>query len=1222
MGFLLLVGSFYLTVRDDEQAYFEQLNAQFQAIDAQFDQDFVNLLLGSKPDESLRFSQLNFDTAYPFLVYSEEGKLAFWSDFTLVLDFNLVSVQSKYQLVEDNFGRYFTKLRRFSRGGQNYWLLQAVPIFYKRTIENQYLFTGPDSRLFGGQPIVIAASSRTGFQDLRAANGDYFFSVGFQDNASFLYLNEGNITLLIFFFSLIFLLLLIGYDFIRMLWSRGKGLLAIFYTATLLFSVRALMLFFHFPQDYFELDFFSAKFYASSFFNPSLGDLFLNVVFSIVVLLMIIGFITRKKFTYKIRRFLLPKPAWTYTLAAYLFSCVLLLLFYFLYLNIFQNAQWQLNILAIPSFDAFKLTSLVIIFIAGAGYLLFSILVMNLIMTHMGIGRRFALQVLLFFSIPTIGILLYLNWMLVLVFSAHLILVVSIITFRLYENVFTLGLNTFLTFFFGCLIGAVITGVATYEVQLASDKQTKVSFGQQQLVENDILAEYLLADVKERVAGDLFIKTVLPDPLQSNEAIVRKIKKIHIGGYFDQYEVTIRLFNVAGDDLLDADSPLRLLDYKKEYVNSDYATSIRDLYFIKNPEEDFGNTYVAFIPIIRDNQLLGTVLLYLKQMKVLPGAVFPRLLLDDKYSAGLNSRNFDYAVYSDEELLYSVGVFNYRAEDVLQLPSMRGLDSEGVNLKGYHHVGVGESGRFVVVSSPLYPIYYILADISFYFIAYILLTLLSILIYLTIRGMRRVDFNYSTKLQFYLNFAFFVPMLVISVIIIGLLTNSYREELNRQYFQRANLIGNNLSAILEREIAGELESDDFPEAVGDLSLLTSTEINIYEPSGSLLATSQPNIFDKGILRPWVNPRAIAQIVEGQNNIILLDEQVGELRYKAVYAAIRSTNNKEIRAIMAIPFFESENELDALIADVFSNILNIFVLIFIVFLIISYFVSKNLTYPFKMLTSKLSETDLDTNEPMQWPSRDEIGLLIDEYNNMLFKLEGSKKALASTEKESAWREMAKQVAHEIKNPLTPMKLTLQHLLRLQQMGHLDDPEKLKKPIQTLIHQVDTLSDIATSFSTFAKMPLPKNEQMDFRQVVIEAVELFKNREDLQLHFDDQLPAEEILILGDDQLFGRVIGNLIINGIQAVPEGRKPEIQLVLFAREGQVLLSIQDNGKGIPEELAEKIFVPNFSTKSEGSGLGLAIAKRGVETAGGRIWFESRVDEGSTFYLSFPLQQPV
>ncbi len=135
--------------------------------------------------------------------------------------------------------------------------------------------------------------------------------------------------------------------------------------------------------------------------------------------------------------------------------------------------------------------------------------------------------------------------------------------------------------------------------------------------------------------------------------------------------------------------------------------------------------------------------------------------------------------------------------------------------------------------------------------------------------------------------------------------------------------------------------------------------------------------------------------------------------------------------------------------------------------------------------------------MYWGSKDEIGLLVNEYNNMLSKLDASKKVLASTEKESAWREMAKQVAHEIKNPLTPMKLTLQHLLRLDQEGKLEDQDKLRKSLETLIHQVDALSGIASSFSTFAKMPLPKNELMNFKTVLLQVLELFKNDQRVRL-----------------------------------------------------------------------------------------------------------------------------
>jgi two-component system nitrogen regulation sensor histidine kinase NtrY len=431
------------------------------------------------------------------------------------------------------------------------------------------------------------------------------------------------------------------------------------------------------------------------------------------------------------------------------------------------------------------------------------------------------------------------------------------------------------------------------------------------------------------------------------------------------------------------------------------------------------------------------------------------------------------------------------------------------------------------------------------------------------------------------------------------------------------LVTDNLSTLVEKQKSGLLGKDELEEAMNNLSGNANTDINLYNKSGVLISTSQPNIFDKKVLTKYINPKAIVELVEGQNNLALLEERIGNLNFKSVYAAIRSNDGQEVQAIVAVPFFESETELDLLIADVLSNIINIFVLVFIMFLVISYFVSKNLTFPFKLLTQKLKVTGLENNEPMYWPAKDEIGLLVNEYNNMLFKLEASKKDLADSEKESAWREMAKQVAHEIKNPLTPMKLTLQHLLRLQAEGNLQDPEKLKKPLETLIHQVDTLSDIANSFSNFAKMPQPKKELMDFKEVVLGTLELFKNRENGKIIFGDLITEEENLtVLGDKQLFGRIIGNLIINGFQASDQVKKALIHVFLRMIDGQVVLEVRDNGKGIPRELKDKIFIPNFSTKSEGSGLGLAIAKRGVETEGGKIWFETEEGKGTSFFLAF------
>lgn len=1213
----LLALNYFLVQRSNYNQILEPIEKKIHEVESKFDQDFIEILMQNRPDEALTFSNLLVKSNYPYYLFNDKGNLVFWSDFTHMPDFDALNKLKQHQYYEDQKGAFYIRLRNIKRFDQSYWLVQLYPLNYKREVQNDFLISGFNPEVFGNSRVILSKQSMGGSSNIKSKKGEFIFSIDFEDGYHSVN-KERNITLLVFFFSLLVLVLIIGYDFVLTIWKRSKPYLAILYTAGILFSIRGFMLFFNFPQDFFDFPLFDSSKYASSWFNPSLGDLLLNTICSLVIFSLLLGVLASKGFQTKFNSFRSNYKEGTFILLAYLLSTVLLALFYSLYINILSNSQWDLNILSLPSFDYFKLISLLIIFFGGSMYLLFSILGINLVLSSERIERSQALRVLVYFSVPIILILAYFDWVYLIAFLAHFILLVSIVTFELYKNIFKLGFNTFLTFFFGCLIGAVVTGIASHQVYLERQLQAKVRFGTQHLVENDVMAEFYLAGIIDRIKADLFIKNTLADPFQSNEAIARKIRKIHMTNYFDQYDLDIRIFNVVGDNVLDRLDDVSLQSLRLKYIKSDYATTVKDLYFIKGAEEGIGNKYISFIPLYREDIFIGTAYLELRQLKILPGSVFPKLLMDRKYNINVGDRNYDYALFVDGQLQYSVGVFNFRSLDLETFQRQAKLYTNGIYEKKYHHLGITNEDKLVVVSSPVYPIYYILADISLFFVAFIVLTLISVLIFTIFQGLGRFKFNYATKLQMYLNFAFFFPILTISLIIIGLLTNSYREELHRQYFQKASLVGDNLSAVLERQAIGEADRDDFVEMVNNLAGTTNVEINVYDPKGELIATSQPNTFDKGILTKYINPKAIVEIVEGQNNRALLEEEIGSLSYKSVYLAIRSSNSQQIRAIVAIPFFESESELDLLIADVLSNIANIFVLIFIIFLFVSYFVSKNLTFPFNLLTQKLKTTDLDSNEPMYWPSNDEIGLLVNEYNNMLFKLEASKKILSNTEKESAWREMAKQVAHEIKNPLTPMKLTLQHLLRLQAMGNLEDPAKLKKPLETLIHQIDTLSDIATSFSTFAKMPLPKNILMDFRKVVLDTIELFKNREKGTVTFEDFVPERKLMVMGDDQLFGRVIANLIINGIQAVEPKKKAQIKVVLNVQNEKVILQIKDNGRGITEELIDKIFIPNFSTKSEGSGLGLAIAKRGVETAGGKIWFETQVGKGSTFYLAFDL----
>ncbi|HSI78639.1 MAG TPA: ATP-binding protein [Lunatimonas sp.] len=1222
---ILLLGIFFSVTyqwkKDDgTETFRKDLEHKLGGILKEFDEDYMEILLNNRPDTQVSFSTLDRDTKHPYYLFSNEGDLMFWSEISMIPSHGDFQLNRKFQLIENAKGVFFGKIRKLTRNQQEFWVLQIYPLSYKVALQNDYLPSGSNHYLFGNDRYSLSNQKEPGYADIHH-NGDYLFSINYRVGYD-LPGTTSNRTLLVFFFSLLSLVIILGVDFVQTIWRKGNRPLAISYAALILFSIRGLMLKFSFPQDFFETGLFNPGNYASSLVNPSLGDLLLNVICIVIVLGLILASIGSSRVLVQFNQHRRKIPSALLLVVVLILSTLLMVIFFELFLDIVKNSQWNLNIQSLPTFTYFHAISLIIVFLGGAAYVVFSIIGLNLVLSKNSLTKKRALNILLYLSFPIAIGLFYMDRVIMVAYLSHFVFIGAIITFDLYDNIFKLDLSTFMILFFGCFVGATITGAAAYQHARLESVSEKQKFANQVMIEDDLMGDYMMGEVMDNIRGDNFIINRLYDPSISKEPIGQKIKKIYLTNYLDQFSSAVMVFNRSGESLTRREQDHTLDEYRNLYMKSDYATTVRNLYYVKGGLLGMPNKYVAFISIYKDSNFLGTIVIELTQQRILPSSVFPKLLFDKQYVPEINESNIDYAVFSGDYLQFSTGIFNYRNPDMESVLSDPVLLSRGVNFGGYHHYGVQSDEGTVLVSSPSYPMYFILADVALFFVAYLVLMLLSILAYMLSFGLKHLKFNYTTKLQLYLNFAFFFPMLVTSVVAVGFLSRSYTEDLHRQYMDKASIIRDNLANFLEVQQNGVIDENEIEELTNEiygLAATTHADINIYLPNGKLIATNQPKIFEKKILTKYLNPKAYAAIIEAENNRILLEENVGELNYKSVYMILREGNRQQIQGIIAIPFFESEDELNDLIADVISNILIIFVVLFIIFLVISFVLSKSLTYPFRLLTQKLKVTNLESNEYMNWPSKDEIGLLVSEYNNMLAKLEASKKVLASNEKESAWREMAKQVAHEIKNPLTPMKLTLQHLLRLQSIGGLDDPKMLKKPIETLIHQVDTLSDIATSFSTFAKMPLPQNEEINFRVVLGEVLELYRNREDVVFTFKDEASESlEIFIMGDPKLFGRVISNLIINGIQAVDQFKVAEITVTLTTSNGSLILEIRDNGKGIPDDHKEKIFIPNFSTKSEGSGLGLAIAKRGVETAGGNIWFETQDGIGTSFFLSFPL----
>ena len=245
------------------------------------------------------------------------------------------------------------------------------------------------------------------------------------------------------------------------------------------------------------------------------------------------------------------------------------------------------------------------------------------------------------------------------------------------------------------------------------------------------------------------------------------------------------------------------------------------------------------------------------------------------------------------------------------------------------------------------------------------------------------------------------------------------------------------------------------------------------------------------------------------------------------------------------------------------------------------------------------------------------MLVREYNHMVDQLAVSAEKLARSERESAWREMAKQIAHEIKNPLTPMKLSVQQLQRSTEK----DPENQKKSIrqiaQTLIDQIDHLSTIATEFSNFAQMPRTNNEEVNLQEKIMKISELFRNTEQMEIETDFDLKNPAV-VFADREQITRVFINLLKNAIQSIPEDREGKIGIRLETDEWLARVKVMDNGKGIPDEMGDKLFQPNFTTKSSGMGMGLAIVKSIVENAGGTIRYETELGKGTTFIIELPL----
>jgi signal transduction histidine kinase len=462
-------------------------------------------------------------------------------------------------------------------------------------------------------------------------------------------------------------------------------------------------------------------------------------------------------------------------------------------------------------------------------------------------------------------------------------------------------------------------------------------------------------------------------------------------------------------------------------------------------------------------------------------------------------------------------------------------------------------------------------------------------------------------------------VLVASVLIAGVTVYQYREQA-KDYHQdrlvrKEDQIKQAITFALQRTtypVTTENLGLIFKDEIYRIAIIEDANFNIYDLDGQLIKSSRPK-FDNDSVSLCLGPHILNALQSGlEKRYVEASEAAGDT-YQASYTYILDNRFKPI-GILNLPYFEENTFYDAELRQFLMRLGAVYLLMLFSAIGLAYFISKYITRSLQTISDKLTQTRLARrNEKiiLEDPS-EEIARLIDSYNSMIDELELSAAKLARSEREQAWREMAKQVAHEIKNPLTPMRLSVQSFERKFDPNDPQSRTKIREFAKTLIQQIDTLSSIASAFSNFAEMPAQQNETLNVTKVVKLALDIFNEP---YIHF--MADEKDIVAKMDRTQLIRVVTNLVKNAIQAVPDVDEPRIVVSVSSEGKWARIMVADNGIGIDQVNREKIFEPKFTTKTSGMGLGLGMVRTIVETCQGEIDFSSSPGKGTVFTVKIP-----
>ena len=583
------------------------------------------------------------------------------------------------------------------------------------------------------------------------------------------------------------------------------------------------------------------------------------------------------------------------------------------------------------------------------------------------------------------------------------------------------------------------------------------------------------------------------------------------------------------------------------------------------------------------------------------------------------SRFYSYARYSDDRLVSYGGYYDYPVAP----PEEYEVGYRMVNKNGYvHFINRISDEDITVISRTRRPFFPLLVSLSYLAIFYGFFLLLF-----TRRWRKDKLFNlpkHSLKRKITL---LITLSMVFALGTMGIGSIVYVMRLNRENNREAMdaLMASAQTALSEPcKYALRYNDINTPElynAMDEFTRLTRNDLNLYNIHGELIRSTRPELFDQYLVGKRMNNKAFRQIVK-QRQLRFVDlESIAGLRFYSVYEPVFNGDGTLV-AIAGVPFFNRSEDVTNATASTISVVINIYLVLLLAAIVLGALISNSLSRPLVEIKDRIDRLALTGNRRIRYRNtKDELGVLINSYNKMVEDLEESTRQLAQNEREQAWKEMARQIAHEIKNPLTPMKLSIQYLMKLKEAGVPGWEDKLESVSKSLLEQIDTLSQTATEFSSFARFYSEDVTRIELAGLIAEQLELFDNREDLAFEFDNQ--AGSAPVDGRRSQLARVLVNLITNAVQAIDSAgiREGRVRITLsgsrLAGHDGWRIDVEDNGPGVGEEDMAKLFTPNFTTKKTGTGLGLAICRSIIEQSQGSIAYSRSDLGGARFTIVLP-----